>query len=229
MKFSHITSIVLFTLGIPYATAQTNEVPRMTHAEIAAKTKEYLSAAYPHISVAIQDATGATDKAHIIFTEEKFAVLYPMQRYHYLVHNIPKEFFDAHLRDFIWVELAPGEKVSDLRYPDEDLIKDIGPDVLRAITRAGIFKALDDIMLPTDPTQPGLECHGDFRLTKRVLREKGFKESGPVDEVFDICHVLMENGAYCDCEVLYNASEESRLKAKYWMEKAKKAQQSHGP
>ncbi|MEI8122362.1 MAG: DUF2695 domain-containing protein [bacterium] len=220
--------LLLFALTLARAIASTNEVPRMTPTEIAAKTKEYLSAAYPHISVTIQEGNGSTNRPQIIFTEEKFAVLYPMQRYHYLIHSLPKEFFDAHLSNLIWVELAPGERASDLRYPDENLMKQIGPDVLRAIARAGVCKALDDLMSPVDPKQPGLECQGDFRLTKRVLREKGFKEAGPVDEVFDICHVLMQNGAYCDCEVLYNAAEENRLKAKYWKERAGKAQQGGG-
>ena len=40
------------------------------------------------------------------------------------------------------------------------------------------------------------------------------------DELFDVFHVLMDKGGYCDCEILYNAAEESRLKAEYWRARA---------
>ena len=36
------------------------------------------------------------------------------------------------------------------------------------------------------------------------------------DDVDDILAVLTSRGACCDCEVLYNVAEESRLKAQYW-------------
>jgi Protein of unknown function (DUF2695) len=32
----------------------------------------------------------------------------------------------------------------------------------------------------------------------------------------DIFAVLQSKGGFCDCEVLYNVAETSRLKAKYW-------------
>jgi hypothetical protein len=30
----------------------------------------------------------------------------------------------------------------------------------------------------------------------------------------------MQQGGFCDCEILYNVAEQSRLKAEYWMAKA---------
>ena len=36
------------------------------------------------------------------------------------------------------------------------------------------------------------------------------------DEIADVLAVLQSRGACCDCEVLYNVAEESRLKARYW-------------
>ena len=49
-----------------------------------------------------------------------------------------------------------------------------------------------------------------------VLALGGFRE----DEHFDVFHVLMARGGYCDCEILYNAVEVSRLKAEYWRARA---------
>lgn len=30
-------------------------------------------------------------------------------------------------------------------------------------------------------------------------------------------HVFMSMGGYCDCEILFNVAESSRLKAEYWL------------
>jgi hypothetical protein len=35
-----------------------------------------------------------------------------------------------------------------------------------------------------------------------------------------VFHVLMAQGAFCDCEILYNIATESRLKSQYWQRKA---------
>jgi hypothetical protein len=36
------------------------------------------------------------------------------------------------------------------------------------------------------------------------------------EETADVLAVMRLNGGCCDCEILYNVAEESRLKAKYW-------------
>ena len=96
------------------------------------------------------------------------------------------------------------------------------------MTHAEIISALrsffaasyPDIVIRIEPWRddPGRDAiyfeeeNGDFRLTKRVLGERGFDS----EAIFDVCHVLMFQGGYCDSEVLYNVVEESRLKAAYW-------------
>jgi hypothetical protein len=40
--------------------------------------------------------------------------------------------------------------------------------------------------------------------------------------------VLAARGGFCDCEVLYNAAEESRLKSEYWKAVASKRRPLHG-
>ena len=40
------------------------------------------------------------------------------------------------------------------------------------------------------------------------------------DDVADVPGVLRFSGACCDCEVLYNVAEESRLKSRYWKARA---------
>ena len=51
-----------------------------------------------------------------------------------------------------------------------------------------------------------------FASNRQLYMERVFKE----DELFDIFHVLISLGGYCDCEILYNAAGDSRLKREYW-------------
>jgi hypothetical protein len=136
----------------------------------------------------------------IYFTDPKFALIYPLQRYHYLTHLIPGPYQEAHLATSIWFELAPGEKPEDLRYPDEELIEDITADVMKCARAAKVFEALDDVLCPIEKSADRQSCYGDFRHAKKILLSRGFAE----DELFDVFHVLMAKGGFCDCEILYN-------------------------
>lgn len=200
----------------------------MSDTDIISALKGYLADSYPGIAIRIEPWRDDLSRDAIYFEHEKFAVLYPMQRYHYLIHSIPQDFYERHLSEAVWVELAPGETVDDLRYPDEELIKSISPDVLKALQGSGFFAGLDDLMSPEDEAFTPEVCHGDFRHAKRVLAEKGFGERDGIDEVFDICHVLMDAGGYCDCEILYNVSEQNRLKAAYWKKRAENPEAEQG-
>ena len=191
----------------------------MTHAQLAVAIKGHLASSYPEIQVRVEPWEQDPSRTAIYFVDQKFSALYPQQRYHYLIHNIPDDFFEQHLSDSVWFELASSEKPEDLRYPDEEVIESIALDVIGLLEKSGFFAALDDIMAPECGNKEGEPCHGDFRITKRVLAAKGFREQGEVDEVFDVCHVLMSKGAFCDCEVLYNAHEGSRMAARYWKQR----------
>jgi len=149
----------------------------------------------------------------IYFTDPQFALIYPYQRWHYLTHLIPADYQEAHLQTSVWFELAPGEKPEDLQYPDEELIEDITPAVMKCLNGSRFFERLDDAMCPQQPTEERARCWGDYQISRPILLDRGFKE----EELFDVFHVLMFRGGFCDCEVLYNAIEESRLKAEYWI------------
>ena len=204
------------------------ETKIMTPDQIVADLKGFLAKSYPDVSVEAKPWQEDSSRLALYFRDEKFSVLYPQQRYHYLVHNIPEDYFKAHLQDTEWFELAPGEKPEDLQYPDAELMENIASDVLAAVERAGVVAALDDLMAPESETATPEQCHGDFRLLKKVLPQKGFGKRGEVDEVFDVCHVMMHRGGYCDCEVLYNVVETSRLKSRYWKKRAEGAQPESG-
>ena len=178
--------------------------------------RAFVRRGYPNIDVRVEPWAADPSRPAVYFTDAQFAVLYPAQRYHYLRHLIPADYYDRHLVDSEWFELAPGERPEDLEYPDSELIADITPDVMRVLFGARVFEALDDVLCPRDTSHPRPQCHGDFRHARAILLARGFKEP----ELFDVFNVLMARGGYCDCEILYTAVDESRLKAEYWKARA---------
>ena len=187
----------------------------MTDKEIESELKKLLSKSYPKIAITVKTSAEDPTRRSVYFVEEKFQTLYPVQRYHYLIHAIPKEFYENHLKGAVWFELAPDETPDSLEYPDKELVQNITPDVMRCLANNQFFARLDDALSPTDTNKSAAVCLGDFRTAKSVLLQCNFAE----DEFFDVLHVLMNQGAYCDCEILYNVAGDSRLKSNYWRER----------
>ena len=100
----------------------------------------FVRRAYPNIEVRVEPWTDDPKRPAIYFTEAQFATLYPAQRYHYLRNLIPADYYDRHLTDTEWFELAPGERPEDLEYPDSELIADIDPDVMRCLAGCAILR-----------------------------------------------------------------------------------------
>ena len=99
---------------------------------------------------------------------------------------------------------------------DSDLIASITPDVMTCLRRSLFFERLDDLLCPKADLHEREVCAGNYRISKRVLKASGF-DSGDLQDIFK---VLRAQGSCCDCEVLYNVAESSRLKAEYWKSRA---------
>jgi hypothetical protein len=181
--------------------------------QLVADLKRFITPSYPAMDIRVRPWDHDPVRIAIYFTDPKFALIYPYQRWHYLTHLIPADYQKANLENSVWFELAPGEKPEDLRYPDEELIQSITPDVMKCLSGARFFELLDDVMCPQQPARERAQCWGDYRNSRPILLNRGFKD----DELFDIFHVLMRQGGFCDCEILYNAVQQSRLKAEYWI------------
>ena len=100
----------------------------------------------------------------------------------------------------------------------EEFPNDIAPDVLGVLKSDRFFECLDDLFCPTDSSDEQTKCGHSFERSAETLKHLGF-DATEIDEIIAVLHA---NGACCDCEVLYNVAEESRLKARYW--KARTAQ-----
>ncbi|MGH9822999.1 MAG: DUF2695 domain-containing protein, partial [Blastocatellia bacterium] len=59
-------------------------------------------------------------------------------------------------------------------------------------------------------------CYGDYRTSRPILLANEFSE----DDLFDVFHVLIAQGGFCDCEILYNVAKETRLAGQYWRARA---------
>ena len=69
----------------------------MTTEQLQEKLYEFIRPSYPDIKINVVDT--AENVRQLYFTDDKFEVLYPKQRYHYLTHLIPSDFYDQNLQD----------------------------------------------------------------------------------------------------------------------------------
>jgi hypothetical protein len=190
--------------------------------QIEAEIRGFVQASYPDMIVRAECWAEDPSRIALFFVDERFRTLYQRQRYHYLVHLIPKDYYDAKLADTLWFELAPGELPEMVEDdPDDKFIASITSDVLAVLQEGGFFAALDEMFCPKSAATQAQACSSDFRYAKQALQLCGFEES----DWSDVFHVLMAQGAFCDCEILYNAATESRLKAQYWQ---KEVHKTHG-
>lgn len=178
----------------------------MTTIELKKELFKFLTPTYPDIKIEVVDTKDSSRSLY--FTEEKFKLLYPKQRYHYLTHLIPDNFFLQNLANTSWFELAPNENPDDLEYHDQETIDDIKEQILAILRNKFPFISLFDKEFYTE----NVKCFGDFRVSKKILTDLNFS----VEDQFDIFHVLMSEGAYCDCEILFNVFRESEYSKEYW-------------
>jgi len=185
----------------------------MRLSKIESDIRGFVRASYPEMIVRAEYWEQDPSRIALFFIDERFKGLYLRQRYHSLVHLIPRNYYDSILADTRWFELAPDERPEEIEDdPDEQFIESITADVMGVLQKKGFFAALDEVFLSEgDPVHPRT-CFGDFRHAKQTLQLCGFEEL----DWSDVFHVLMGQGAFCDCEILYNAAVESRLKARYW-------------
>ena len=131
------------------------------------------------------------------------------------VDQRPFHFLRPHRRECYGCRMEPA---------DDDLVSSIAPDVMNCLVRSEYFEKLDDLLSPEGDSSPPQSCDGTYKLSESVLLACGFVRND-LDDVFA---VLQSKGGCCDCEVLYNVAETSRLKAKYWRSRAA-GEPTHSP
>jgi hypothetical protein len=181
----------------------------MTTQQLQEKLYEFVKPSYPDIKINVVNTE--ENVRQLYFMDDKFEALFPKQRYHYLTHLIPTDFFEQNLQDTEWFELAPNENPDELDYHDQETIDEIKEPILSILKDKGGFVALVDKEFISESAK----CFGDFRHSKSILTDLKFSD----EEQFDIFHVLMNEGGYCDCEILYNVFRESEYSKNYWRDR----------
>ncbi|MDN3659026.1 DUF2695 domain-containing protein [Ferruginibacter paludis] len=178
----------------------------MINTEIETSLYRFIKPKYPDVEIKVQNSD--ENIRQVFFTASLFKDLYPQQRYHYLIHLIPGDFIEENLTNTEWFELAPGEDPDELDYHDDEMLEEITESVLGVLQHKVDFVSILDRLFMKEDTA----CCGDFSHSKKILKQLDF----PAEAQFDIFHVLMKKGGYCDCEILFNVFRESEYAQKYW-------------
>ena len=167
------------------------------YAQLQARLTKLLGKHFPGITVEVGHSE-RWDRTSLTVRWAGFDDLLPEERFHYLFHNIPEDFYEKHLTGCVWFELGSNESIDDfLKLPRSEDVQKIEPQVIRKLTRIGFFDALAEEL----GEEPTATCGGDFSAVRRVLAARKVSRSALRNALL----VLMRNGAFCDCEALFNA------------------------
>lgn len=135
------------------------------------------------------------DRMCVTFTWNGFAGLLTEERFQRLTAVIPEDFRRQRMKGFVFLELAPGEKVEDaLKSPRSEDVADREGEIYASLEEVDFFDALTKA-LDGDPLK---NCPGDFSKTSGVLKEKKFAAA----KIIDAKLVFIRRGAYCDCQAI---------------------------
>jgi hypothetical protein len=144
-------------------------------AKIESDIRGFVQASYPDMTIRAEYWAKDPSRIALFFIDERFRTLYRRQRYHYLVHLIPKDYYDSMLADTVWFELTPDERPQTVEDdPDEGFVASITRDVMAVLQGKGFFAALDEMFCPQSKATLAQKCSGDFRHAKEALHLCGF-------------------------------------------------------
>jgi len=103
-------------------------------------------------------------------------------------------------------------ETSDSDCRDTEFAESIAVEVIAALEGQGFFALLDDLFSPIDPAVVARKCEHSHASSIEILKTLGMGS----EEIADVLAVLKARGGFCDCEILYNVAEESRLKSGHW-------------
>ena len=90
------------------------------------------------------------------------------------------------------------------------------------LVATGFFAALDDRLCPADASVAAEKCGNTYEIASSIVLSKDFSN----EDIQDVVSVMQAHGGFCDCEILYNVVETSRLKTKHWQAQARERESS---
>jgi len=163
------------------------------YAAIARQLREHLVGRFSDVTVEIGDDIHYKG-VNIVVTTRVFDGLLPEQRYHHVVHAVPPDFYEKHLRGgVVWFELAPGQTGREyMKMPRSEDVTDAAGKIEARLNKAGFFDRFADAAEDTEALS-----RDDFVLAKRLLAEAGV----PADEIQRATLFFVLRGAFCDADL----------------------------
>jgi hypothetical protein len=112
----------------------------MDCAELRTCLLAFFADSYPNMEIIVEPWREAPGRLAIYFIEEKFGLIYPRQRYHYVTHLIPTEFQEKWLQNSVWFELAPGEAPEQLDYHDDAVLAEITEPIMDILQKTSFSR-----------------------------------------------------------------------------------------
>ena len=163
-------------------------------AEIEGELRAMLAETFPGLNVGVE-RNDRWNRPCATFEWPGFAGLLPEERFHRLVQAIPESFRTARMRGFVWLELAPGERVEAfLKLPRSEDVVDNEATIYAGLCDAGFF----EILRTRIGRSPQKTCRGGFAETDAALGAKNYSDAKRTDAKL----LFIRHGVYCDCQVL---------------------------
>ncbi|MGD0914396.1 MAG: DUF2695 domain-containing protein [Terracidiphilus sp.] len=100
----------------------------------------------------------------------------------------------------------------DSGFRNAEFAESIAEQVIPVLEEQRFFALLDELFSPTDPAVASRKCEHSYASSIEILKTLSMDP----EEIADILVGLKARGGCCDCEILYNVAEESRLRAESW-------------
>jgi hypothetical protein len=169
------------------------------HADLTRRLAAMIRDAFPEMVVNVSHSP-RWNRPCATFTSSAFEGLLPEERFHRLVGVIPADFREENMAGFVWLELAPGERLEEfLKLPRCEDVAACEKDIYGRLARAGLFESLAEAM----GASPDSHCAGGFGEMTRLLTAAGLRP----DDIRDAKLLMIRHHAYCDCQILLTARD----------------------
>lgn len=182
--------------GRPFAgvCASSAMIKKKDYKKVQRQLQEFLSARFEDVTVKVGDGIHYKG-TNVVVTSSVFVDLLPEQRFHHVVHAIPPDFYEEHLRGgVVWFELAPGESGQEyMRMPRSDDVAGLETAILRRLDEIAFFDKHEKALA----AEGGTVSERDFDEARRILAKAGLDEGENVKARL----LFIRYGGFCDAEI----------------------------
>lgn len=169
-------------------------IRKKDYAAVAKQLREHLVKRFDDVDVQIGEDIHYKG-VNVVITTRVFDGLLPEQRYHHVVHSLPPEFYEKHLRGgVVWFELAPNQAARDyMKMPRSEDVAAKASRIEKRLADAGF----NDRFASATAGRADTLSHDDFVVAKRLLAELGLSKP----EIQEAALFFILRGLFCDADL----------------------------